>query len=124
MISMARTFGAPVIVPAGNVARISTLPAGDVSSCARLAFNVSELSQRMAQPRSDDGSPSAKSTGTSNICTTDETAWSVGIFFDGAKIASPPQTLTDVWRKGDGPSSRNRAGRDSGAKNPVRPESE
>jgi HSP20 family protein len=46
------------------------------------------------------------------------------MFLDWQKIASPPLTLTDVGRIGDGPSNRHRAGRDSWAENPVRPESE
>src|SRR5690349_18203163 len=48
----------------------------------------------------------------------------LAFFLIGKKIASLPQTLTDVWRKGDEPSNRHWAGRDSGAGNPVRPESE
>jgi hypothetical protein len=48
----------------------------------------------------------------------------LALFLIGQKIASSPQTLTDVWRKGDEPSNRNRVGPDSGAEIRVRPESE
>jgi HSP20 family protein len=60
----------------------------------------------------------------SNIYAARKLPGRVGIFPDRRKIASPPQTQTEVVRKGGAPSNRHWAGRDSGAGNPARPESE